>query len=220
MSGLFESCEPRADVLAGRVAEAEFAADLAQVVRGDAPEDYRDPERFFADTHPTRGLGNVLQAVLGRLSGRGDHGAIFRLHTDFDGGRIHRLIALVHAARHGTEIARIVDFADPTLLPEESVGDAAVDGENADPINGRKLADGGRTCSLWSGIACTLGGRAAFENARGSDETDVASDADTLYRRLSRELRRTSCPEPTTREPATDSDTGTAGSVAETWPAR
>jgi len=33
VSSLFERCEPRADVLAGRVAEAEFAADLAQVVR-------------------------------------------------------------------------------------------------------------------------------------------------------------------------------------------
>ncbi len=48
---LFELCVPRPDVQQGAIAESDFAADLAQVLRGEAPEDYRDPVRFFANTH-------------------------------------------------------------------------------------------------------------------------------------------------------------------------
>ena len=37
---LFELCVPREDVVRGSIAESDFAADLAQVLRGDAPADY------------------------------------------------------------------------------------------------------------------------------------------------------------------------------------
>ncbi len=178
--GLFDICTPREDVRKGRVSEAEFAADLAQVVRGDAPPDYAEPERFLANTHPTRGLRNLLRAVLGRLSGRADHGAIFRLHTNFGGGKTHALIALIHAARSGRSLERIAEFVDPALLPDGPVHLAAVDGENADPVNGRPLPDGGRAYSLWGEIAYALGGRAAFEKLRRSDEAHAAPGADTL----------------------------------------
>jgi hypothetical protein len=40
---LFVVCEPRADVLQGALKESDFAADLSQVLRGDAPEEYRKP---------------------------------------------------------------------------------------------------------------------------------------------------------------------------------
>ncbi|WP_161794758.1 hypothetical protein [Desulfonatronum thioautotrophicum] len=49
---LFDICTPRKDVLEGKIAESDFAADLAQVLRGDAPEEYADPVRFFANTYP------------------------------------------------------------------------------------------------------------------------------------------------------------------------
>ena len=34
---LFDLCVPREDVLRGSIAESDFAADLVQVLRGDAP---------------------------------------------------------------------------------------------------------------------------------------------------------------------------------------
>jgi len=78
----------------------DFAADLAQVIRGNAPIEYRDPARFFDSTYPTRGLRNLLANVCRRLSGAGgEAAAIFRLDTQFGGGKTHGLIALVHAAR-------------------------------------------------------------------------------------------------------------------------
>ena len=50
------------------MADAEFAADLAQVLRGNAPAQYADPTRFFSNTYPTRGLKDLLSNVCGRLS--------------------------------------------------------------------------------------------------------------------------------------------------------
>ena len=49
---VFETCVPREDVLNGTIAEADFAADLAKVIRGSASPDYQQPGRFFAN--PTR----------------------------------------------------------------------------------------------------------------------------------------------------------------------
>jgi hypothetical protein len=40
---VFESCLPRPDVAAGTTRDEQFAADLAQVIRGTAPEVYRVP---------------------------------------------------------------------------------------------------------------------------------------------------------------------------------
>ena len=53
---IYETCRPRTDVLQGNVAEADFAADLAQVIVGKGNDEYLDPVRFFANTYPTRGL--------------------------------------------------------------------------------------------------------------------------------------------------------------------
>src|SRR6202022_4109370 len=87
---VFETCEPREDVLSGTIADADFAADLAKVIRGTASDDYKIPARFFANTYPTAGLKNLLRNVLARLTG--DSGAaacIFRLDTSYGGGKTH-----------------------------------------------------------------------------------------------------------------------------------
>jgi predicted AAA+ superfamily ATPase len=56
MKNLFDLCTPREDVLKGTARESDFAADLAQVLNGDAPVEYSDPKVFFANTYPTQGL--------------------------------------------------------------------------------------------------------------------------------------------------------------------
>ena len=68
---IFETCRPRADVLRGAITEADFAADLAQVIVGKGNEEYLDPGLFFANTYPTRGLKNLLANVCRRLAGAG-----------------------------------------------------------------------------------------------------------------------------------------------------
>ncbi len=178
---IFESCRPRPDVLAGTVTEADFAADLAQVVAGRGAADYLDPERFFANSYPTRGLANLLANVCRRLSGAGgDVAPIFRLDTSYGGGKSHGLIALCHAARSGPDLPGIAEFVDPALLPRGPVRVAAFDGENADPANGRRMKEGHLAFTPWGEIASALAGRAGYDRVRASDETRVAPGAETL----------------------------------------
>ena len=177
---IFETCHPRADVLQGVISEADFAADLAQVIAGTGSAEYVDPVRFFAHTYPTRGLKNLLANVMRRLSGKGGDAAIFRLDTSYGGGKTHGLIALTHAARSAKDVETIEEFADPALLPPKRVRVAAFDGENADPANGRDMGDGVLAHTPWGEIAYALAGKEGYERVRPSDEKQIAPGAETL----------------------------------------
>ena len=45
---IFDTCRPRADVLTGAMTEADFAADLAQVILGEGHAEYLDPARVHS----------------------------------------------------------------------------------------------------------------------------------------------------------------------------
>ena len=182
VSTIFDACRPRADVLKGNIAEADFAADLAQVILGRGGSDeYIDPVRFFANTYPTRGLKDLLANVCRRLAGSGDEvAAIFRLDTSYGGGKTHGLIALTHAARGMQGVSNIDEFVDPALLPRGRVRVAAFDGENADPANGRAMGDGVLAYTPWGEIAYALAGQHGYQRVRNSDESRIAPGAETL----------------------------------------
>ena len=178
---IFETCRPRPDVLKGAVAEADFAADLAQVIAGRGPQEYLDPARFFANTYPTRGLANLLLNVCQRLTGTADAAAaIFRLDTSYGGGKTHGLIALAHVASGLHRVPNIAEFIDPARLPDGPVRVAAFDGENADPANGRAMGDGVLAHTPWGEIAYALAGKDGYARVRASDEGHVAPGAETL----------------------------------------
>jgi len=83
---VFETCTPRADVQSGATRDEQFVADLSQVLRGSAPDEYKKPESFFRLTYPTRGLKELLRAVCLRLSGKGGEVAsIIRLGPQYGG---------------------------------------------------------------------------------------------------------------------------------------
>ena len=181
LPNIFDLCQPRQDVLLGTLSEADFAADLAQVLRGDAPEEYRDPVKFFANTHPTRGLQELMRSVCLRLMASPQQlAAIFRMNTKYGGGKTHGLIALTHALRHGHQIPNIAEFIDPALLPQGKVRIAAFDGENADPNNGRLLEADLRAYTPWGEIAYALAGPAGYALVQRSDEAGAAPGADTI----------------------------------------
>lgn len=97
---IFETCRPRADVAAGTTKDEQFAADLAQVVNGTAPKEYLDSALFFRHSYPTRGMRELLKAVLTRLSGRGGEiASIIRLDTRYGGGKTHGLFVMTGAVR-------------------------------------------------------------------------------------------------------------------------
>ena len=107
---------PHEDVVAGRLKMDVFAADLWQVVKGTAPEDYKDPEIFFRKTYVTRGISHILDIAQKRLQGSiGD--SVIQLQTPFGGGKTHTLIALYHKAKEwGVKVAV---FEGTTFDPRE-----------------------------------------------------------------------------------------------------
>jgi predicted AAA+ superfamily ATPase len=178
---IFDLCEPRKDVAKGEIAKSDFAADLAQVIKGTASDEYLKPDLFFSNTYPTRGLKSLLANVCARLSGAsGEVTAIFRLGTSFGGGKTHSLIALVHGANGMRGVRDAAEFIDLAVVPRGRVRVAAFDGENADPANGRNMGDGVLAFTPWGEIAFTLAGKAGYERVRHGDELAIAPGAETI----------------------------------------
>ena len=178
---IFDTCRLREDVRRGAITEADFAADLAQVISREASKEYSDPALFFANTYPTRGLKDLLANVCRRLSGAGGEVAsIFRLDTSYGGGKTHGLIALAHAATGMKGVTNVAEFLDPALVPKGKVRLASFDGENADPANGRAMGDGVLAKTPWGEIAYLLAKRDGYERVRSSDERHRAPGAETL----------------------------------------
>jgi hypothetical protein len=178
---VFDSCDPRPDVESGATKDELFAADLARVIAGTAPDEYKIAATFFRHTYPTRGLKDLLKAVCQRVSGsKVQVASIIRLHTQFGGGKTHGLIALVHAVNGMQGVQNVADFVDPSLLPKGKVRVAALDGENSDPANGLTLEPGLRCYSLWGELAYRLAGNTGYKRIQESDRKHVAPGAPTI----------------------------------------
>jgi hypothetical protein len=165
---------PHADVMAARFQEAEFAADLSTVARGDGVETYVDPREFFRVTYLTGGLRKVLIGAVERLASKGGE-PVIGLQTSFGGGKTHTMLALYHLANSASPetlpgLAEIFASAVLKALPKRPkppvvfVGTAL--GANQ-PIG----VEGARTVkTLWGLIAVKLGGWKAYEAIKPSDE--------------------------------------------------
>ena len=81
-----EVVDPHPDVASGRYNQAEFAADLWQVYKGEGTNEYRNPEEFFRRTYLTESLRGMLTGAVRRVtSGGGD--PVIQLQTNFGGGK-------------------------------------------------------------------------------------------------------------------------------------
>jgi len=95
-----EVVTPHPDVAAGSYWQAEFAADLAQVLSGKAEAEYQDPAEFFARTYLTEGMRLLLISALRRVAGTGGE-PVVQLKTAFGGGKTHTMLALYHLLQGG-----------------------------------------------------------------------------------------------------------------------
>jgi hypothetical protein len=86
---------PHRDVASGTYMQAEFAADLAQVHKGEGSDEYRDPREFYRRTYITSGLQDLLVGALQRLTAQGSD-PVVELQTNFGGGKTHSMLALYH----------------------------------------------------------------------------------------------------------------------------
>ena len=153
--------EPHPDVAQGRYKNAEFAADLAQVARGEGSYEYRDPVEFFARTYVTEGMAGLLEQSLRRISG--DEGEpVIQLKTAFGGGKTHSMLALYHLLRGRVALDRIpnvkhvVEQAGLSRLPRANV--AVLVGTALDPTKAKRPLNmpGITINTLWGEMAAQL----------------------------------------------------------------
>ena len=108
MEPWYKIVNPRKEVREGRSFNPdEFAIALEQVVSGTAPEDYKDPEKFFSRTCFTRALCEHTGMVLRRLAGKTENTApVLALITQFGGGKTHTLTILYHLLENRKKLKR------------------------------------------------------------------------------------------------------------------
>ena len=104
-----EVIQPHPDVAQGRYKNAEFAADLAQVARGEGAYEYRDPVEFFSRTYVTEGMKGLLVQALRRVSGQ-DGEPVIQLKTAFGGGKTHSMLALYHLLRGRASAVKLANL--------------------------------------------------------------------------------------------------------------
>ncbi len=178
---LYDTCEPREDVLEGALSDAIFAASLDEVVAGSAPAVYGDPRTFFAGTHPSAGLRALLDESLGRIGGgRPDAASVIRLETNLGGGKTHNLIALYHAARGHLPADRLADFMTPELYPAEPIERPAVFVGTSAGATSFPEIDGVEASTVWGYLALQLGGADLYQYVKADDEALTAPGAHAL----------------------------------------
>lgn len=153
--------QPHPDVAEGRYRAAEFAADLAQVSRGEGAYEYRDPVEFFARTYLTEGMSGLLVESLQRIAGKGGE-PVIQLKTAFGGGKTHSMLALYHMVRKNTS-AEFIPSLNPLLeragldkLPQANV--AVLVGTALDPTRRKNPSNlpGYTVSTIWGELAYQL----------------------------------------------------------------
>jgi predicted AAA+ superfamily ATPase len=183
-----EVVSPHPDVANGRYLQAEFAADLSQVLAGTAEPEYQDPAEFFARTYLTEGLLALLVTGVRRLTAQGGD-PIVQLQTAFGGGKTHSMLALYHLAGPNFDMG---DFAGGERLLEEignvdlpEANRAVLVGTALDPSRPREYPDA-TTYTLWGELAYQIGGLDGYRIVEQADLKGVSPNSNTLYELLDR----------------------------------
>ena len=179
--------KPHPDVASGRYIQAEFAADLAQVVQGKADPEYGEPKEFFRRTYLTEGLLDLLVTGVKRLTGQGGD-PVVQLQTSFGGGKTHSMLALYHLfggqigfseIPGGEHIVRRVGDIDDRI----SANRAVIVGTAFSATAPRSYPDC-TTHTLWGDIAYQIGGVEAYRVVETADLTGVSPGSDTILELL------------------------------------
>jgi predicted AAA+ superfamily ATPase len=189
LPGWRDVIEPHPDVAQGRYKNAEFAADLAQVARGEGAYEYRDPVEFFARTYVTEGMSGLLVQALKRLAGK-DGEPVIQLKTAFGGGKTHSMLALYHMMRGSISIDKIpnvkpvLSAAGISALPKANV--AVLVGTALDPSKSKRPQNmpGITINTLWGEMAAQLAEAAGkpklYDYVREADKKGVSPGSEAL----------------------------------------
>lgn len=181
--------QPHPDVAEGRYRAAEFAADLAQVSRGEGAYEYRDPVEFFSRTYVTEGMAGLLVESLQRIAGKGGE-PVIQLKTAFGGGKTHSMLALYHIVRGGISVEKVpnlknvLDRAGLDAFPKANV--AVLVGTALDPTRKKNPSNlpGYTVSTIWGEMAYQLvtsaGKPDLYEIIRDADRKGVSPGSENL----------------------------------------
>jgi predicted AAA+ superfamily ATPase len=177
-----EVITPHEDVYSGRYEQAEFAADLAQVYRGEGAGEYRDPREFFRRTFLTEGLRRLLSNALRRLSDAGGD-PVVELQTNFGGGKTHSMLALYHLFS-GT-LASDLAGVEPLLRGAGvsfavKANRAVLVGTALSPGQTERKPDGTVVRTLWGEMAWQLGGAEGYAMVEEADRSGTSPGSNLL----------------------------------------
>ncbi|HEX5912576.1 MAG TPA: DUF499 domain-containing protein, partial [Rubrobacter sp.] len=177
-----EVITPHEDVYSGCYEQAEFAADLAQVYRGEGESEYRDPREFFRRTFLTEGLRRLLGNALRRLSGAGGD-PVVELQTNFGGGKTHSMLALFHLFS-GT-LASDLAGVEPLLRGAGvsfavKANRAVLVGTALSPGHTDTKPDGTVVRTLWGEMAWQLGGADGYAMVEEADRSGTSPGSNVL----------------------------------------
>ena len=178
--------EPHKDVASGRYLQAEFAADLAQVLAGTAEPEYQDPVEFFARTYLTEGLLAMLVSGVKRLTAQGGD-PVVQLQTAFGGGKTHSMLALYHLAGKNFNVGdfpggeKLMEQVGKVELPEANR--AVLVGTALDPARPIEYSDA-TVHTLWGEMAYQLGGVKAYQMVETADKKGVSPNSNTIHELL------------------------------------
>lgn len=184
---VIETCKPRTSIIQGTFNPEVFTAALGPVIqhyKGEQSaidEVYTNAHTFFTEgTYPTDGLKQTVSNVFRRISGDMSAPSIQRMETAFGGGKTHTLIACVHIANRGKEIAEdVADILDAEYLPEPgSVIVAGIAGDEI-PVT-RNIGDKLIPYTLWGELAYQVGGEELYKKVRPAAEMFAAPGKDFL----------------------------------------
>ncbi len=173
---------PHPDVASGRYLQAEFAADLAQVYRGEGSDEYRDPIEFYRRTYLTDGLRKLLVGALERFTGSGGD-PVVELQTNFGGGKTHSMLALYHlvGAATTTDLPGIEGILQEVGIDQVPKTRRAVLVGTALSVGQHKPKDDGTVArTMWGEMAWQLGGKAGYQFVAESDEKGVSPGSNVL----------------------------------------
>lgn len=184
MKTIFETCQPRDEVLRGELKDEIFRASLTDVHNQQAEDVYKDPKTFFDHTHRTDGLKTLLKEALGRLTGvKAANSPVIRLETSFGGGKTHNLIALYHLASGKVSHKMVSDLVPLELIPPKSVRAIPLVGSDLDPSSGMNHGEV-TTYTLWGELAYQAGGLEAYKHVENNDRDRVRPGETTIKKLL------------------------------------
>ncbi len=178
----------RDDIKSGELSMATFAADLYDVVMGQAKPVYQMPSEFFALTYPTFNLRELAKDVCIRLAGKNDK-AVRQLELTYGGGKTHTLITLYHLVAEPSslpDLPAVKEFVQHIGITPPKARIAVLPFDKLDPEKGMEVkgpvGEKRWLRNPWSVLAYQIGGDAGLKllHAEGKAEERESAPAENL----------------------------------------